>query len=146
MENKLAQYRAQKGRASKGLNTEKYDEKLNDEFESQDARIWSNQDSYSAKFELSCVGNFFQNLYSFNGILKAALWFSLWMFFVKIECGAVYFVISLILILYFSMKDSERGDGELSAYSVFNKNFERLDGTFTAEQFDNQIRRGGGLR
>jgi len=100
----------------------------------------------SAKFELSCVGNFFQNLYSFNGILKAALWFSLWMFFVKIECGAVYFVISLILILYFSMKDSERGDGELSAYSVFNKNFERLDGTFTAEQFDNQIRRGGGLR
>eukprot|EP01039_Chlorochromonas_danica_P005416 gene5416-5957_t len=34
----------------------------------------------------------------------------------------------------------ERKEGELSAYSVFNRNFERLPGTLDAEQFDAEIR------
>ena len=32
-----------------------------------------------------------------------------------------------------------RQKGELSAYSVFNENMERIDGTFTAEQFEERM-------
>lgn len=37
---------------------------------------------------------------------------------------------------------SQRRSGEVSAYNVFNKNFERLQGEFTAEKFEKQMRRG----
>ncbi len=39
-------------------------------------------------------------------------------------------------------RDSPPKPGELSAYSVFNKNFEKLPGTFDADQIDRQFRTG----
>ena len=41
-----------------------------------------------------------------------------------------------------SMTIRAPGDNAPSAYSVFNDNCERLDGTFTAEQFEKQMRHG----
>jgi hypothetical protein len=38
---------------------------------------------------------------------------------------------------------SNRRRNQLSAYSVFNPNFEKLPGTFSAEDYDRQLRRGG---
>ena len=35
-----------------------------------------------------------------------------------------------------------RKAGEASAYSVFNENCEAIDGTFTAQQFEQNLRRG----
>ena len=148
MEQKLAEYRARKAREFKGETKRENiieDDDEENEHASQDARIWSNVGSSNAKYQLGRIGKFFQRLYGINGILKVAFWFSLWMFFIKIEFGAVFFALSLIVILYYSMSYDSRGKDEMSAYSVFNKDFKRLDGTFTAEQFDKSLRKGGGL-
>ena len=144
MEEKLAEYRARKAREFNGGEElkERSTQLEGEKSDSQDALIWSRNEQ--SKYELGNVGRLFNRLHGINGVLKIALWFSLWMFFIKIEFGAVFFAVSLILVLYFSMNNS-RNKNELSAYSVFNENFERLDGTFTAEQFDKSLRRGGGL-
>ncbi|XP_064621377.1 uncharacterized protein LOC135484145 isoform X2 [Lineus longissimus] len=76
-------------------------------------------------------------------ILKVILWLVLWCLFIELEFGAVYFVTSLLYVIYASLRTGPRNGP--SAYSVFNENFETLEGTFTAEEFDSQMRRGGGM-
>ncbi len=73
--------------------------------------------------------------------LKFILWLCLLGFFIQVGFGAVYFVVSLIYIMYASMRSDSSKAGP-SAYSVFNKDCERIQGTFTAEQFENQLRHG----
>lgn len=74
--------------------------------------------------------------------LKILLWLIIWGLFVEIGFGAVYFVLSILLFVYFNTRTGpKRGDGP-SAYSVFNPNCERLDGTITAEQFESELRYG----
>ncbi len=75
-------------------------------------------------------------------ILKVILWFILWGLFIELEFGAVYFVISLMFVIYFTMRSGSRKQGEPSAYSVFNPGCEQLDGTLTAEQFESELRYG----
>ena len=60
---------------------------------------------------------------------------------IEIEFGVVYFTTTFFLFLYI-VGFSERKKSKKSAYSVFNDNCERLQGTFTAEQFDAQLRHG----
>ena len=40
------------------------------------------------------------------------------------------------------MEEYKRGPRELSAYSVFNAGMERLDGTFTSEQWEKELMYG----
>ncbi|XP_067681114.1 SAYSvFN domain-containing protein 1-like [Haliotis asinina] len=82
--------------------------------------------------------------FSTETILKIILWFLLWGVFVELGFGAVYFIVSISIILYRNTRTGPRRDGRLSAYSVFNPNCERLDGTFTAEQFEKELRHGAG--
>lgn len=70
--------------------------------------------------------------------LKISLWTILWIIFIKIEFGAVYFIVSSLLIIY--LNTGKRQKSKLSAYSVFNPNLERLDGTFTADHVEKAIR------
>uniref|UniRef100_A0A7S2WSL2 SAYSvFN domain-containing protein n=1 Tax=Mucochytrium quahogii TaxID=96639 RepID=A0A7S2WSL2_9STRA len=56
--------------------------------------------------------------------------------------GHMLFVFLTLFYLIFTNL-GERKDGSLSAYSVFNKGFKKLPGTFTAEEFDQQMRSGG---
>ncbi|CAK8695910.1 unnamed protein product [Clavelina lepadiformis] len=72
-------------------------------------------------------------------ILKMLLWLLLFGLFVELEFGIVYVVLSFFVIIYYNTSTKKRGKNELSAYSVFNKDFERLDGTFTAEQFEKEL-------
>lgn len=73
--------------------------------------------------------------------IKVTLWIVVWVLFIFIEFGAVYFVVSLLYFVYCSTRrHSLKGP---SAYSVFNPNCERIDGTFTAEEFENRLRHGG---
>ena len=53
-------------------------------------------------------------------------------------------MISLFYLIYANMRSGPKEEGQLSAYSVFNPNFERLEGTFTAEQFEKELRHGAG--
>jgi hypothetical protein len=88
--------------------------------------------------------------YIFKLFLKFALWSTLFALFIRFEFGLVYFVVSLLVIIYLNTSNRRKGSrmrrrkGELSAYSVFNKNVERIQGTITAEQLQNNLM-GGGL-
>ena len=50
----------------------------------------------------------------------------------------IFVIFSVFFGIYATMENNahKRRAGEKSAYSVFNKNFEKLDGTFDAEQID----------
>lgn len=149
MENKLAEYRAKKANKNVVANSNNGDDGnlLSMSSGNIGTKIWSNDPPQEN--QIACygtIGKIFANLYSLNFLLKFGLWFTLWMFFINMEFGAVYFVTSLTFIMYFSMKCNQNNGNKLSAYSVFNKNFEKLDGTFTAEQFENQMIYGGANR
>jgi hypothetical protein len=73
-----------------------------------------------------------------NLVLKISLWSILWIIFIKIEFGVVYFIVSLLIIIYLST--GQRNRSKLSAYSVFNPNLERIEGTFTAEHVEKAIK------
>ena len=76
--------------------------------------------------------------------LKVLLWCLLFGFFVEIEFGVVFLIASAFYFIYATLKGSRRKPWQLSAYSVFNKNCERIDGTLSAEQFDKELRFGPG--
>lgn len=75
--------------------------------------------------------------------LKILVWLLLWGFFVEVEFGAVYLVASGLVFIVLSLRGSRRrAPGQLSAYSVFNKNLEAIEGTLSAEQFEKELRYG----
>jgi len=76
-------------------------------------------------------------------LIKCLVWLTLFVIFVRIEFGVIYFIISLLYLIWSNLGSSRRRRNELSAYSVFNPNFEKLQGTFSAEDYDRQLRRGG---
>ena len=75
-------------------------------------------------------------------VLKVALWLILWRFFIEVEFGIVFVVTSALYFLYTSLWGSRRRPWEPSAYSVFNKNCEAIDGTLTGDQFERELRLG----
>jgi hypothetical protein len=72
-------------------------------------------------------------------VIKISFWLLLWMWFIAAGFGSVFFVLSLFYGLYASLGTRPRTDGAPSAYSVFNRNCERIDGTFTAEQLEREL-------
>jgi len=72
-------------------------------------------------------------------ILKVVLWFILFGLFVELEFGIVYVILSFFVIIYLNTSTKKRSKNKLSAYSVFNKDCEKIDGTFTAEQFEKEL-------
>jgi hypothetical protein len=70
------------------------------------------------------------------------LWLTSFVIFIRIEFGAIYFIVSLLYLMWCSL-DRRRRRNELSAYSVFNPNFEKIQGTFSGEDYERQLRRGG---
>ena len=72
------------------------------------------------------------------------------MLFIKIEFAAVYLATSGFALIYLNLgddSDTRKKEGDqtrMSAYSVFNPGCESIDGTLTAQQFENEIRHGSG--
>jgi hypothetical protein len=58
--------------------------------------------------------------------------------FVYIDYLHLYVILCITIAMFTNFE--KRQEGELSAYNVFNKNFERLMGTLTQEQIDRQLR------
>uniref|UniRef100_A0A1B6DY18 SAYSvFN domain-containing protein n=1 Tax=Clastoptera arizonana TaxID=38151 RepID=A0A1B6DY18_9HEMI len=77
-----------------------------------------------------------------NFLLYASLWAILYSLAIYVEFGAVYFVISILFIIYYNTRTGPKERGELSAYSVFNQNCESIKGTLKAEQFEQELRYG----
>lgn len=76
--------------------------------------------------------------------LKFILWLALLGFFIVVQFVAVFVVLTLFYVMYANMRSDEKKPGEPSAYSVFNPNCERIDGSLTAEQFERELRFGPG--
>lgn len=75
-------------------------------------------------------------------VLKMMLWILLWGFFIEVGFGAVFFITSVLYFIIVSLRGSRRKPWEPSAYSVFNRNFEAIEGTLSAEQFERELRYG----
>ncbi|XP_023015494.2 SAYSVFN motif domain containing 1 [Leptinotarsa decemlineata] len=74
--------------------------------------------------------------------LCLALWATLWYIFIKLQFGTVYFLTSGLVGIYLNTRTRPKVKGEVSAYSVFNKDCKSIDGTLKAEQFEREIRYG----
>ncbi len=70
---------------------------------------------------------------STKNIIIFILWYSLYRIFLKYNFGAVYFMITIIALIFLNL--GQRKPGELSAYSVFNPNQERILGTMSTNDF-----------
>ena len=68
-----------------------------------------------------------------KNIIIFILWYSLYRLFLKYNFGAVYFMITIIVLIFLNL--GERKPGELSAYSVFNPNHERILGSMSSNNF-----------
>ncbi|XP_042886684.1 uncharacterized protein LOC122262656 [Penaeus japonicus] len=71
--------------------------------------------------------------------LKCVMWLILFKIFILIEFGAVFFIFSAFVFIWYNMRSEPKKKGEISAYSVFNPNCETIDGTLSAEQFEREI-------
>lgn len=72
-----------------------------------------------------------------------SLWVATWMLFIYLDFGSLWIILSLMLSIFFNL--GTRKAGELSAYSVFNKDFKKLLGTLDARDIDNEIRHNSNL-
>ena len=70
---------------------------------------------------------------STKNIIIFILWYSLYRIFLKYNFGAVYFMITIIALIFLNL--GERKPGEISAYSVFNPNQERILGSMSVNDF-----------
>lgn len=77
------------------------------------------------------------NIISLSSAVKLLLWFMAWRAFVYVDFGSFFVVITGIALIFLNL--GERKDGELSAYSVFNRGQQRMMGTLTADQFEREI-------
>ncbi|EAL71104.1 hypothetical protein DDB_G0272933 [Dictyostelium discoideum AX4] len=57
-------------------------------------------------------------------LVKVLLWMAIQYYFIKIEFGAVFFVFSCFALILLNL--GKRDKNSLSAYNVFNKNFENI--------------------
>ena len=55
----------------------------------------------------------------------------------RAEFGFVFLALFLLLLILLNL--GIREEGELSAYSVFNEGFVRLEGELTSEDFESEI-------
>ena len=60
-----------------------------------------------------------------------------YLLFLEHGFGIVYLTSSIIGVIFCNL--GTREEGTLSAYSVFNPNFERLQGTFSSDDFERNV-------
>lgn len=70
--------------------------------------------------------------------LRWTAWLLVYIGFIKIGFGAVFFTISLLIFIYMNTRKRKQ-KGETSAYSVFNKDCQSIDGTLKAEHLEKQL-------
>ncbi|XP_034112881.1 uncharacterized protein LOC117573662 [Drosophila albomicans] len=101
--------------------------------------------------ELASQGNVIADVRKESKGLKYALWGVYFLFWVtlyviaiELKFGLVFLMFSALFGIYFNTRTGPKKSNEMSAYSVFNKNCESIDGTLKAEQFEKEIRYGSG--
>lgn len=70
-------------------------------------------------------------------VVTGCVWLTGQLLAAKVEFGLVYFMLSLFVLMFLNL--GVRAEGELSAYSVFNPNCQRLLGQITSEHFERDM-------
>ncbi|XP_072929730.1 uncharacterized protein Saysd1 [Epargyreus clarus] len=71
--------------------------------------------------------------------IYTVIWVTLYLYFISLQFGAVFFAISLLVGIYLNTGTRPKKRGEVSAYSVFNENCESIDGTLTPEKLQREM-------
>ncbi|XP_065355179.1 SAYSvFN domain-containing protein 1 [Calliphora vicina] len=72
-------------------------------------------------------------------IVYIAFWVTLYIIAIELQFGIVFLMLSALIGIYLNTRTGPKNTNEISAYSVFNKNCESIDGTLKAEQFEREI-------
>ncbi|XP_075153210.1 SAYSVFN motif domain containing 1 [Haematobia irritans] len=72
-------------------------------------------------------------------VVLLAFWITLYIIAIELQFGIVYLIISALVAIYLNTRTGPKKSNEVSAYSVFNKDFRSIDGTLKAEQFEREI-------
>lgn len=75
----------------------------------------------------------------FTYLIWFCFWATCWMIAIELKFGIVYLLFSALFGIYFNTRTGPRRKGEVSAYSVFNKNCESIKGTLSAEQLEREM-------
>ncbi|XP_973509.2 SAYSvFN domain-containing protein 1 [Tribolium castaneum] len=159
MEKKLAEYRARKAREEKINEIKVKTKNFFDGFwkkrpktpepspaEKEALVPPSPSEEYPEDASSVCSDDESIDCFSYVDLFYYLLWFGLWVvlyvIFIEFQFGTVFLIVSAIVFMYVNTRTGPRKVGEVSAYSVFNKNCESIDGTLKAEQFEREIRYG----
>ncbi|TMW50021.1 hypothetical protein DOY81_004887 [Sarcophaga bullata] len=72
-------------------------------------------------------------------VVYIAFWVTLYIIAIELQFGIVFLMFSALVAIYLNTRTGPKKRNEISAYSVFNKNCESIDGTLKAEQFEREI-------
>ena len=85
----------------------------------------------------------YKTIETFKNRWKFIFFFIFWIYFFKIcyqnEFMMIFIILTSILLIFFNLDFSQKKPGSVSAYSVFNKNFEKIAGTFTPDDLLNEM-------
>uniref|UniRef100_A0A6B2E9B4 SAYSvFN domain-containing protein n=1 Tax=Phlebotomus kandelakii TaxID=1109342 RepID=A0A6B2E9B4_9DIPT len=73
-------------------------------------------------------------------VLYFLLWATCYAIAIELQFGVVFFLFSALAAVYLNTRTRPKAPGEISAYSVFNKDCHAIDGTLKAEQFEAELR------
>lgn len=71
--------------------------------------------------------------------VKAMVYVTLQTIAVLEQFGAVFFMLFLFYLMWVGLSDKKRKPDQLSAYSVFNPNFEQIEGTVNAQKLQAEL-------
>ncbi len=75
------------------------------------------------------------DIITMRNIIIFFIWAVIYKLFIIYGFGLVYFFLTIILLIFNNL--GERKPWELSAYSIFNPNFERIPGSMTSQNIQN---------
>lgn len=102
-----------------------------------DSNEFHKDNSSEAKFQIKQIK---QKLFVFmrtRYFYYLLLWIILMIISTKLQIAKIFICFSGILLIFCNL--GKRAPGTLSAYSIFNKNHEKLLGTFDAQEVDKQF-------
>ena len=73
-------------------------------------------------------------------VLYATIYVALQLLFNYVGLGAAWFCVAGCIFMYVFTAEGQRRPGELSPYSVFNKDFQAIQGTFDAAKMEREMR------
>lgn len=109
--------------------------------EENEGVVWTSEEETEQTTETE-TNQSSQNFKYFTWFIYFCFWATCYMIAIELKFGMVFLLFSALFGIYFNTRTGPRKKNEASAYSVFNKNCEAIDGTLTPEQFEREIRYG----